>query len=484
MSADGADGPVANSNAAGAANGTGTGAASGTGAAAGPGDPMLSLHARSPGSAKVTIEDVGRSKAVVIRIDDPATKGALLPEDGEKITSAAQMALDKGIPLVGYIASAGAHIPSGIGAVFGWGTAAKALVACSGVVPIVFCGLGPVVSGPALLFGIADFTVMLPQSYAFVSGPAMVELFTGVPIDADTLGGSDIHRSETGAAGFLAADQEQAEALVAELLGLLPSNNQELPPQVASGDDPARTLEEAQSLLPESASGGYDMKQLLAAVADDGYLLEVRQWWAPNMITALGSVGGCVVGFVANQPQVLAGTLNIAASQKAARFVRFCDSFNIPIVTFVDTPGFQPGKDLEWRGMIRHGAQLVFAYAEATVPRINVTVRKSYGGAYIVMDSKRMGNDIALSWPSAEIAVMGARGAVGILHRKETEERRLELEEEYAEKYLTPYIAAERGSIDRVIDPADTRREIAVALRTLMTKRESLPRRSHDNSPL
>ncbi len=446
--------------------------------------PHLNLRAKAPGSVKVCVEDIGRHKAVLFRIEDPASMGALLPEDGEKLVSAAQTALDKGLPLVGYIASSGAHVPSGIGAAYGWGTAAKALVDCSGVVPLIFCGVGPVVSGPALLFGIADLTIMLPQSYAFVSGPSMVELFTGVPIDADTLGGSDIHRSESGAAGFLAADLAHAEKLITELLDLLPPNNQELPPQIHTSDEADRLIGDAASVLPSSASGGYDMKTILKAVADDGYLLEVRQWWAANIITAFGSIGGRVVGFVANQPQVLAGTLNIAASQKAARFVRLCDSFNIPIVTFVDTPGFQPGKDLEWRGMIRHGAQLVFAYAEATVPRVNVTVRKSYGGAYIVMDSKRMGNDVALAWPTAEIAVMGAKGAVGILHRSEPEDKRLALEESYAEKYLTPYIAAERGSIDRVIDPADTRKEIARAIEALMTKRETLPLRSHDNSPL
>lgn len=442
------------------------------------------MRSKTPGSVRIQVEDVGQRKAVVFRIEDHSTQGSLLPEDGEKLVSAAQMALDKKLPIIGYISSSGADVPSGIGAACGWGAAAKALVACSGVVPMLFCAMGPVVSGPALLFGIADFTIMLPESYAFVSGPSMVEIFTGVPIDMETLGGSDVHRTESGAAGFLATDLAHAESLMAELLALLPSSNQELPPRIVTHDETQRQIKEASSVLPASSSGGYDMKTILKAVSDDGYLLEVRQWWASNIITALGSIGGCLVGFVANQPQVLAGTLNIAASQKAARFVRFCDAFNIPIITFVDTPGFQPGKDLEWRGMIRHGAQLVFAYAEATVPRINVTIRKSYGGAYIVMDSKRMGNDVALAWPTAEIAVMGARGAVGILHRGETEEKRLTLEEEYSEKYLTPYVAAERGSIDRVIDPADTRKEIAGALEILMTKRENLPRRSHDNSPL
>ena len=443
----------------------------------------LGIRSQAPGSVTVEITDSPVS-CVVFHIEDPATSGALLPEDGEKLTAAAQTALEKRIPLVGTIASSGADIRSGISAVSGWGHAAKAYVECSGVVPMIFSARGAVVSGPALLCGIADFTIMLPNSYAFVSGPAMVEQFTGVPVDVHTLGGADIHRSETGAASFMAADAEESDATLAELLSLLPSHNFELPPRIPTSDSAHRRVPEAGAILPEATSGGYDMKAILSAVADDGYLLEVREFWAQNIITAFGSVGGWTVGFVANQPQVLAGTLNIAASQKAARFVRFCDAFNIPLVTFVDTPGFQPGKDLEWRGMIRHGAQLVFAYAEATVPRVNITVRKSYGGAYIVMDSKKMGNDVALAWPTAEIAVMGAKGAVGILHRNEDEEARLAHEEAYAERLLNPYIAAERGSVDRVIDPADTRSEVIRALDALSTKRENLPRRRHSNTPL
>lgn len=457
----------------------------------------LGIRSQAPGSVAVEIADIpvggpvgdtagstaGR-QAVAFRIEDPATSGALLPEDGEKLKAAAQTALEKRLPLIGTIASSGADIRSGISAVSGWGFAAKAFVECSGVVPMIFSTRGPAVSGPALLCGIADFTIMLPDSYAFVSGPAMVEQFTGVPVDVHALGGADIHRSETGAASFMAADAEESDAILADLLSLLPSHNSELPPRIPTSDSPDRLVPEAGTILPDTASGGYDMKAVLSAVADDGYLLEVREFWAQNIITAFGSVGGWPVGFVANQPQVLAGTLNIAASQKAARFVRFCDAFNIPLVTFVDTPGFQPGKDLEWRGMIRHGAQLVFAYAEATVPRVSITVRKSYGGAYIVMDSKKMGNDVALAWPTAEIAVMGAKGAVGILHRNESEEARLAHEEAYAERLLNPYIAAERGSVDRVIEPADTRNEIIRALDALSTKREDLPRRRHCNTPL
>jgi len=237
-------------------------------------------------------------------------------------------------------------------------------------------------------------------------------------------------------------------------------------------------------VLPAESGGSYDVRDVLAAVADDGVLLEPHPFWGANLVTALASFGGRPVGIVANQPQSLAGTLDITGSRKGARFVAFCDAFNLPLVTFVDTSGFYPGKDLEWRGMIRYGAQMAFAYARATVPRVNVTLRKSYGGAYIVMDSKTMGNDLALAWPTAEIAVMGAKGAVGILHRSATDAERAVLETAYEQRLLNPYIAAERGAIDSVIEPADTRREICAALEMLVSKRERLPMRRHDNSPL
>jgi propionyl-CoA carboxylase beta chain len=237
-------------------------------------------------------------------------------------------------------------------------------------------------------------------------------------------------------------------------------------------------------VVPASATGSYDVRDVMASIADDGVITELRSGWAANLVTAFANVGGHAVGIVANQPQVLAGTLDIAASQKGARFVTLCDAFNVSIITLVDTPGFQPGKDLEWRGMIRHGAELAFAYARATVPRVSVTLRKSYGGAYIVMDSKPMGNDIAMAWPTAEIAVMGAKGAVGILHRNASEDERAELEADYEARLLNPYVAAERGAIDMVVDPAETRRQVVQALDLLSTKVERLPRRRHDNSPL
>jgi acetyl-CoA carboxylase carboxyltransferase component len=279
-------------------------------------------------------------------------------------------------------------------------------------------------------------------------------------------------------------DRDAAVSALGDLLAFLPSHNDDEPPRWFSDDPVDRPTPDAGTLVPSSPTGGYDVRAVIRAVVDDGDLLELRAGWAPNLVTALATIGGRPVGVVANQPVSIAGTLDIPASQKGARFVGFCDAFNLPLLTLVDTPGFYPGKDLEWRGMIRHGAQLAFAYARATVPRIAVALRKAYGGAYIVMDSSHMGNDLYLAWPTAEIAVMGAKGAVEILHRRESPERRAELEADYDAEFLNPYRAAERGSVDAVIDPADTRRTVAAALELLASKQERLVRRKHDNTPL
>jgi acetyl-CoA carboxylase carboxyltransferase component len=343
---------------------------------------------------------------------------------------------------------------------------------------------GPAVSGPALLLGLADFVVMTDTAYAFVSGPTMVAEFTGVAVDADELGGAASHARYTGATSLVAPDLPAAIELAVQVLSYFPSHNDEEPPQRPTDDDPQRPTPEAGRLIPPSSTGSYDVKGVIRSLADDGDLLELRARWAPNVVTALVAIGGMPVGVVANQPIALAGTLDIPASQKAARFVSCCDAFNIPILTLVDTPGFYPGKDLEWRGMIRHGAQLVFAYGRATVPRICVILRKSYGGAYIVMDSKRMGNDLCLAWPWAELAVMGAGQAAAILQRRATAEERAAFEADYSERLLNPYIAAERGFVDAVIDPAETRSVITSALAALVDKRERLQARPHDNSPL
>jgi acetyl-CoA carboxylase carboxyltransferase component len=423
-------------------------------------------------------------EAVWLTVDGEVHKGALSAAASHVIATAAQTARSKGLPLVTQMESSGADILEGIAALHGWGTAAKALADCSGVVPTISIVTGPAVSGPALLIGLSDFVVMTDDSYAFVSGPTMVAEFTGIEVSTDELGGAGTHARHSGASSVVVPDVAGAIAWVEELLEFLPSNVDQLAPITETDDSDDRLTPEAGALIPELSTGSYDVRDVIASIVDDGHYMEIRARWAGNVITAFANMAGYSIGIVANQPISLAGTLDIPASQKAARFVSFCDAFNIPVLTLVDTPGFYPGKDLEWRGMIRHGAQLVFAYARATVPRICVILRKSYGGAYIVMDSKEMGNDLCLAWPWAELAVMGAGQAAAILQRRATDEERAAFEADYSQRLLNPYIAAERGYVDAVIDPADTRREICAALHMLRDKREKLVSRKHDNTPL
>jgi acetyl-CoA carboxylase carboxyltransferase component len=348
------------------------------------------------------------------------------------------------------------------------------------VVPVIAVVTGPVVSGPALLLGLADLVVMNSDAVAFVSGPQMVAEFTGVQIGLRELGGIAAHARSS---GLCAVESEDLDGTVAELLDYLPSHTDELPP-IATIDDPVlRGVPELREVIPDRKSASYDVRDVVRAVADDGELRELWPRWAGQLVCAFTRIGGMPVGVVANQPRVLAGTLDIAASQKGARFVRLCDAFNLPIVTMVDTPGFLPGKDLEWRGMIRHGAELAFAYAQATVPRVCLILRKAFGGAYIVMDSRGMGNDVCLAWPGAEIAVMGASGAVQILYRDDNVGDRARHEQDYEEAFLNPWQAAERGLVDQVIDPADTRSTLGAALRLLCTKREMVVGRKHDAGP-
>jgi acetyl-CoA carboxylase carboxyltransferase component len=436
-----------------------------------------------PGSLRAGVEDLGGRPAMVVRSVSTIRRGALSLEDGETLRSAAASARSLLIPIVVVLASSGADVLEGVASLHGWGRAAGSLAECSGVVPVVMVVTGPALSGPALLLGLADLVVMTVDAFAFVSGPAMVEDFTGIRIGVHQLGGTAMHARSSGLCALEAASTEDAIDHVAHLLGLLPAHTDELPPvgppAAASGAD-----EELRTLIPDRATSSYDVRRVAATLADDGGITELWTRWSPQLVTALGRIGGRTVGFVANQPQALAGTLDIAASQKGARFVRLCDTFNIPLVTLVDTPGFLPGKDLEWRGMIRHGAELAFAYAEATVPRVCVILRKAFGGAYIVMDSKGMGNDVCFAWPGAEIAVMGAVGAVQILHRGAGADERDALQAAYSERFLTPWQAAERGFVDAVIDPADTRVVVSETLAVLETSRERLPGRKHTVGPL
>jgi len=399
-------------------------------------------------------------------------------------------ATDLGVPIVGVLDTSGAEVAQGVVALHAWGTVARALVHASGVVPIVLVVVGPCVSGPSLLLGIADVVVMTSDAFAYVSGPSAVAQMTGIEITHDALGGAAAHGLHTGVAALVAADEDAAVDLARDVLSYLPSNTMEVPPAQWTDDPADRDCDKAAVAVPASPSMSYDVRAVIGDVVDDGSLLELRARHAGNVVTALATIEGAPVGVIANQACQLAGTLDIPASQKAARFVQFCDAFNLPLLTFVDTPGFQPGKDIEWRGMIRHGAQLVHAYAAATVPRVCVVLRKAYGGAFIVMDSKGLGNDVCFTWPDAELAVMGASGAVQVLHGKRIksgeidEFERLQLEDDYAAQYCNPTVAAQRGYVDDVISPADTRRAVASALRALRTKREHLPPRRHSNSPL
>jgi acetyl-CoA carboxylase carboxyltransferase component len=441
----------------------------------------LPVRAGIDGTIAVSVRTVGGRAVVVARTTSARRRGALAKRDGESLAEAARLALRYRMPLVLELSSSGADVSDGVDALHGWGGAAAAVSACSGQVPVFAVATGPVISGPALLLGLADFVVMTESAVAFVSGPAMVAEFTGIEVDPDRLGGRAVHARTS---GLCALEDENPLAAVADLLSYLPAHSDELPPLRPTADPVDREVPELRDVVPARANASYDVRDVVRAVVDDGEVLELWPRWADQVVTLFAHLGQRAVGVIANQPRALAGTLDIAASQKAAGFVRLCDAFNLPIVTLVDTPGFLPGKDLEWRGMIRHGAELAFAYAEATVPRLCVIVRKAFGGAYIVMDSKGLGNDVCFAWPGAEIAVMGAQGAVQILNRGADAEARLSLEARYAEEYLLPWQAAERGFVDGVIDPAQTRAALAAALAVLSTKREALIGRKHDAGPL
>lgn len=437
----------------------------------------------TPGVARAQVSELDGRTVVLLDVDAEVRKGALSSEASATIATAADTAREQGLPLVATIASSGADILEGMSALDGWGRAARALARCSGRVPMIFIVDGPAVSGPALLLGLADHVIMTETAYAFVSGPTMVAEFTGIVVDNDELGGATAHARFSGAASLVVADRAAALDAAAQLLAYLPDHVDQDAPRWDTDDQPDRPTPEAGELIPPTSTGSYDVRAVMRALADDGEVLELRARWAPNLVTAFATMDGRPVGIIANQPIALAGTLDIPASQKGARFVAFCDAFNLPLVTLVDTPGFYPGKDLEWRGMIRHGAQLVFAYGRATVPRICVILRKSYGGAYIVMDSKKMGNDLCLAWPWAELAVMGAGQAAAILQRRATPEEKAAFEADYAERLLNPYLAADRGYVDAVVEPAETRALICHALAALADKRERLSPRKHDNTP-
>lgn len=459
-----------------------------------PFSPVPAAPVMSGRSAAVTaaLSDLDGRSVSWFRLEGGKHRGAIGVAEGEALERAVRLGVELGVPIVGIVATSGADVGEGVASLHAWGRVARALADASGVVPTLLGVIGPSVSGPALLLGLVDQVVMTADAFAYVSGPDTVSAFTGVPVDRVGLGGPAVHEMRSGLAAVVVEDDDSALHALAGILDYLPDHHLDDPSRAMSDDPVDRDCAGAE-IVPARTSAAYDVRAVIVDVLDSGSFLELRARHAANLVTGLGRIDGRAIGIVANQPMQRAGTLDIDASRKGARFVQWCDAFNIPLITFVDTPGFEPGTDLEWRGMIRHGAALVHAYGAATVPRLCVVLRKAYGGAYIVMDSKGLGNDWCVAWASAEIAVMGAAGAVEILHGRrlgaieDHERRRAEhaaLVEEYASRFSSPYPAAERGYVDDVIAPADTRRALAHALERLVSKRDTSLGRRHSNSPL
>ncbi|MFC9427410.1 acyl-CoA carboxylase subunit beta [Streptomyces sp. NPDC056987] len=422
--------------------------------------------------------------------------GSLGEVYGEKIVKVMDFAMKTGCPVIGINDGGGARIQEGVVALGLFAEIFRRNVHASGVVPQISLIVGPCAGGAVYSPAITDFTVMVDQtSHMFITGPDVIKTVTGEDVGFEELGGARTHNTTSGVAHHMAGDEKDAIEYVKSLLSYLPSNNLSEPPAFPEEAELTTTDEDRDldTLIPDSANQPYDMHTAIERVLDDGEFLETQALFAPNIITGFGRVEGFPVGIVANQPLQFAGCLDINASEKAARFVRTCDAFNVPVLTFVDVPGFLPGVDQEYGGIIRRGAKLIYAYAEATVPLITVITRKAFGGAYDVMGSKHLGADLNLAWPTAQIAVMGAQGAVNILHRRtiaaagddtEQETRRAELIQEYEDALLNPYVAAERGYVDAVIMPSDTRAHVVKGLRQLRTKRASLPPKKHGNIPL
>src|SRR3954470_19440319 len=424
--------------------------------------------------------------------------GALGEVYGEKIVKVMDLAIKTGRPIIGINEGGGARIQEGVVSLGLYGEIFMRNTRASGVVPQISLIMGANAGGHVYSPALTDFVVMVDQtSHMFITGPDVIKTVTGEDVGFEDLGGARTHNTKSGNAHYLAADEDDAISYVKELLSFLPSNNMSDPPTFpglaetgAVADSLTEVDRELDTLMPDSPNQPYDMHEVITRIVDDGEFFEVHALFAPNVLVGFGRVEGASVGIVANQPTQYAGCLDIDASEKAARFVRTCDAFNVPVLTFVDVPGFLPGTDQEWNGIIRHGAKLIYAYAEATVPKVTVITRKAYGGAYDVMGSKHLGADINLAWPTAQIAVMGAQGAVNILHRNEladsddADARRAELITEYEDTLANPYVAAERGYIDAVITPHETRAEVVRALRLLRSKRATLPPKKHGNIPL
>ncbi|WFO74534.1 acyl-CoA carboxylase subunit beta [Desulfurococcaceae archaeon MEX13E-LK6-19] len=416
--------------------------------------------------------------------------GSIGEAHGEKIARLIEMAITNQAPVIGLYDSGGARIQEGVASLHGCGRIFAANIKASGVIPQISLILGPCAGAAAYSPALTDFIIMTKNSFMFITGPEVVKAATGVETTFEELGGADVHATTSGVAHFVTETEDQAFLLTRKLLSYLPQNNNETPPYVDTGDPWDREDPELDTIVPPDPTKPFDMHDIILSIVDNGEFLEVHSSYARSAIVGFGRIGGFVVGIVANQPLVNAGVIDIDASNKIARFVRFCDAFNIPIITFVDTPGFMPGIDQEHNGIIKHGAKILYAYTEATVPKITIIVRKAYGGAYIAMGSKSLGGDIVYAWPTAEIAVMGPEGAVRILYRKQAS--KMEDPEgfmkqkliEYRRLFANPYRAAELGYVDDVIEPRTTRKKIFVALEALMDKKEEIIPRKHGNIPL
>jgi propionyl-CoA carboxylase beta chain len=413
--------------------------------------------------------------------------GSLSESNAQKICKLMDLAMKNGAPVVGLNDSGGARIQEGVVSLAGYTDIFLRNTLASGVIPQISAIMGPCAGGAVYSPAITDFVFMVDKtSYMFVTGPDVIKTVTHEDVSKEELGGAATHNSTSGVAHFLAPDDAACCAYIRELLGYLPQNNLDPPPIHPTEDPSSREDPALDSLVPTESNLPYDMRDVIRRVVDDGEFLEVHEQYAQNIVVGFARLEGRTVGIVGNNPAVLAGCLDIASSLKGARFVRFCDAFNIPILTFEDVPGFLPGTNQEWGGIIKHGAKLLYAYAEATVPKVTVITRKAYGGAYCVMGSKHLRTDINFAWPTAEIAVMGAEGAVNILYRKEitNESQRAEKIAEYRERFANPFIAAERGYIDDVIEPRETRRKVIRAFRMLANKADTMPRKKHGNIPL
>jgi len=449
---------------------------------------------RPPGDGFVTgFGRVDGRPVYVFAQDFTVFGGSLSETNALKICKVMDLAMRNGAPLIGLNDSGGARIQEGVMSLAGYADIFLRNTLASGVVPQISAILGPCAGGAVYSPAITDFILMTREtSYMFVTGPDVIKTVTHEDVTKQELGGAMTHNAKSGVAHFVAQDDADCCAMIRELLTFLPSNNMEDPPRRATSDSPTRREESLNTLVPDDAQKPYDIKDAIHAIMDDGYFFEVHEHFAKNIVVGFARLDGKPVGIVANQPAFLAGVLDINASVKAARFVRFCDAFNIPLITFEDVPGFLPGTQQEFGGIIRHGAKLLYAYAEATVPKITVITRKAYGGAYCVMASKHIRTDVNYAWPMAEIAVMGPEGAVNIVYKRELDKTpekdrealRQEKIEEFRERFANPFVAAERGYIDAVIEPAETRAKLIISLRSLENKKDTNPRKKHGNIPL